>query len=202
MTLAGLAERQNLTAAEVDLGSVLWHLAQGPATVYALADELGLRAEETPRTGAVAEWAFLTRRWPSAPARDNGGGMPRGIARGSTEPAVEVTTPWAATAVRDALVDERPSGLLPRTRVRVIGGDARGQVGEVVGPAWLLDDEHRNVVPGPPPGYEVTLTGPAEAGEARHGVAAVISGGISKEAPGLPAERTIVRADDLGPQDA
>lgn len=201
VTLAGLAKRQGRPATGVDIASVLWHLDQGPAMVRELADTLGLSAEDAQPKGAASEWAWLIRRWPNAPALANSDGMPRGIARGSSESAVDVVTSWAAAAAQDALAAERPTGLLPRTRVQVVGGDDEGREGEVVGPAWLMDDEHRTVVPGPPPGYEVALVAPSEDGGARRVVVPTLDGEIRMESPGPHGERVIVRSDDLDPQD-
>ncbi|MGW2229458.1 hypothetical protein [Streptomyces formicae] len=202
VTLAGLAKRQMLPTAEVDLGSVLWHLDQGPAMVRELADTFGLLGKDSQPKEAASVWAWLIRRWPNAPALANSDGMPRGIARGSSEPAVDVVTSWAAAAAQDALAAERPTGLLPRTRVRVVGGEDEGREGEVVRPAWLMDDAHRTVAPGPPPGYEVALMAPGEDGGARRVVVPTLDGEIRMESPGPHGERAIVWADDIDPQDA
>ncbi|MEU9189865.1 hypothetical protein AB0D14_36090 [Streptomyces sp. NPDC048484] len=160
VTLAGLAMRLGHSVAEAETGSLLWHLDRGPSTVYELAAELGLAGPDAQSAKAVSEWTWLTRPWPKEPPRANGDGMPRGIGRGSSKPAVEVVTLWACAAARDALAAERPAGLPPRTRVQVMGGEDEGREGKVVCPAWLLDDEHRTVRPGPPHGYEVDLAGP------------------------------------------
>ncbi|MER7688222.1 hypothetical protein [Streptomyces sp. NPDC097610] len=195
VTLSGLAKRQERPVEEVDIGSVLWHLAQGPATVYELGDELRLAAEET-----RAEWAWLTRPWPKEPSLANSDGMPRGIGRGSPLPAVDVVTLWAGSAAQAALAAERPTGLAPRTRVKVIGGEDEGRNGEVVAPAWLMDDENRTVMQGPPPGYEVVLTIPGKV-EARRTVMSTVEGDIRIEAPGPHGERVIIRAEDLKPKE-
>lgn len=168
VALSGLAERQERSVEEVDIGSLLWHLAQGPAMVYALGDEVRSASGET-----HAEWAWLTRPWPQEPPLANSDGLPRGIGRGSPLPAVDVVTRWAASAVQAALAATRPAGLAPHTRVRVVGGVDEGRNGEVVAPAWLMDDEKRTVVPGPPPGYEVALTVPGQV-KARHGGRVII----------------------------
>lgn len=201
VTLAGLAKRQGVPAAEVDIGSVLWHLDQGPAMVRELADALGLSAEDAQPIEAASVWAWLIRRWPNAPALANSDGMPRGIARGSSEPAVDVLTRWAAAAAQDVLAAERPAGLLPRTRVRVVGGEDEGREGEVVRPAWLMDDEHRTVLPGPPPGYEVALVVPGQGSGVRRVTVPTLDGEIRMESWGPHGERVIIRADDLAPQD-
>ncbi|MFZ3470371.1 hypothetical protein ACODT3_24655 [Streptomyces sp. 4.24] len=200
VTLAGLAKRQGLPAAAVDIGSVLWHLDQGPAMVRELADTLGLSAEDAQPEEAASGWAWLIRRWSNTPALANSDGMPRGIARGSSEPAVDVITHWAAAAAQDALAVERPAGLLPRTRVRVVGGEDEGREGEVVRPAWLMDDEHRTVLPGPPHGYEVVLVVPGQGGGVRQAVVHTLDGEIRVESPGPHGERVIIRAGDLDPQ--
>ncbi|MEU0215575.1 hypothetical protein ABZ281_10810 [Streptomyces sp. NPDC006265] len=201
VVLAGLSKRRCRPIADVDVGSVLWHLDQGPAMVHELADELGLSAEHAQPTAAASEWAWLIRRWPNVPALANSDGMPRGIARGSSEPAVDVVTHWAGAAAQDALAAERPAGLPPRARVRVVRGEDEGREGEVVRAAWLMDDEHRTVVAGPPPGYEVDLVVPGEDYGVRRAVVPTVDGEIRVEAPGPHGERVIVRADDLEPQD-
>ncbi len=196
VALSGLAKRQERPVEEVDIGSVLWHLAQGPAMVYELGDELRLAVGET-----LAEWAWLTRPWPKEPSQANSDGMPRGIGRGSPLPAVDVVTRWAGSAARAALVAERPAGLAPRTRVQVVGGEDEGRNGEVVAPAWLMDDENRTVMPGPPPGYEVVLTVPGQV-EARRAVMSTVEGEFRIEAPGPHGERVIIRAEDLEPEES
>ncbi|MGW1163588.1 hypothetical protein ACWD48_36485 [Streptomyces sp. NPDC002519] len=194
VTLLGLAKRQKRTVEELDIGSVLWHLAQGPTMVYELGDELRSAADE-----AHTEWAWLTRPWPKEPSLANSDGMPRGIGRGSPLPAVDVVTHWAGSTARAALVAERPAGLAPRTRVQVVGGEDEGRNGEVVAPAWLMDDENRTVVPGPPPGYEVVFTVPGQV-EARRAVMSTVEGVIRIEAPGPHGEHVIIRAEDLEPE--
>src|SRR5437870_103292 len=64
VVLSGLARRQKCSIEEVDIGSVLWHLDQGPAMVYEFGDELGLAAKGAQQPeDAAAEWAWLIRRW-------------------------------------------------------------------------------------------------------------------------------------------
>ncbi|MET7487721.1 hypothetical protein [Streptomyces sp. NPDC005538] len=200
-TLAGLAKRQGQSVAEVDIGSVLWHLDQGSAMVYELGDELGLAAEGAEPEEAAVEWAWLVRHWPTAPPLANSGGMPRGIGRGSPLPAVDVATGWACAATQAALAAERPAGLAPRTRVRVVAGEDRGRSGDVVASAWLMDDEHRTVLPGPPPGYEVVLTDPGQesGGDPQRVVMPAIREESSIDALGPRGERVIIRRDDLDP---
>ena len=201
VALAGLARRQGRSVAEVDTGSVLWHLDQGPAMVYELGNELGLAAEGAHPEDAAVEWAWLTRRWPKEPALANSGGMPRGIGRGSPLPAVDVVTLWADSAAQAALTAERPEGLAPRTRVQVVGGEDEGRNGEVVSPAWLMDDKHRTVMPGPPPGYEVVLATPGQELEPRRAVMSTLEGEIRVEAPGPHGEHVIIRNADLEPEE-
>lgn len=54
--------------------------------------------------GALAEWAWLTRTWdPLDPPGRRWDGLPRGIARGSTAPALEVcANPWALNILERA----------------------------------------------------------------------------------------------------
>lgn len=200
VTLSSLARRQERPVEEVDIGSVLWHLAQGPAMVYELGGELELDAERAQPEDAAAEWGWLTRPWPKEPSLANSDGMPRGIGRGSPLPAVDVVTHWAGSLAQAALVAERPAGLAPRTRVQVIGGEDEGRNGEVVAPAWLMDDENRTVMPGPPPGYEVVFTIPGQVG-ARRAVMSTVEGEIRIEAPGPHGEHVIIRAEDLKPEE-
>lgn len=202
VTLAGLARRLGRPVAQVETGSVLWHLDQGPAMVRELADELGLTSPGAQSAQAACEWAWLIRRWPNAPARANGGGMPRGIGRGSSQPAVDVVTSWAGAAAQEALAAERPAGLAPRTRVHVVGGENQGRDGDVVRAAWLMDDVLRTVVPGPPPGYEVALAVPGTDSGAREAAALLGDVEIRIHAPGPHGEHVIVEAKDLGAPDA
>ncbi|MEU1307762.1 hypothetical protein ABZ419_02535 [Streptomyces cinnamoneus] len=200
VVLAGLAERQGCAVADVETGSILWHLDQGPALVYELGKELGLGSESAEPAAAAEEWAWLIRRWPSSalPPRANSDGMTRGIGRGSSEPAVEVCTMWALSVVRDALLAERPAKFPTGTSVRVTGGEDEGRTGTVAGPAWLMDHENRTVDPGGPHGYEVRLSVPGEPEGPQ--TTEVLEGplaGLVLRTPGPSGERVIVRADDL-----
>lgn len=201
VALAGLARRQGRSVGEVDIGSVLWHLEQGPTMVYELGNELGLAAEGAPTEDAAVEWAWLIRRWPKEPALANSGGMPRGIGRGSPLPAVDVVTLWADSAAQAALAAERPAGLAPRTRVHVVGGEDEGRNGEVVSPAWLMDDKHRTVMPGPPLGYEMVLAIPGQEFGPRRAVMSTLEGEIRIEAPGPNGEHVIIRTENLEPEE-
>ncbi|WP_414167193.1 hypothetical protein ACMATS_06165 [Streptoverticillium reticulum] len=201
VTLAGLARRLECTVEEIELGSLMWHLDQGPELVYELGKELGLNREDAQPEAAATEWAWLIRRWPSHPPLANSDGMPRGIGRGSNLPAVEACTMWALSVVRDALVAERPAGLQPGTRVRVTGGEDEGREGTVLSPAWLLDDEQRTVEPGPPSGYEVRLKVADEPEGPQRTVMESPMGDIVIEAPAAPGERVIIRARDLAVAD-
>lgn len=197
VTLAGLAAQSRRGVADVETGVLLWHLDQGSSMVYEIAAGLGLEAEGTLPAEAASTWAWLTRPWPKEPPLANSDGMPRGIGRGSSKPAVEVVTPWALGAVRDVLTSERPPGLSPRARIRVTGGDHEGREGEVISPAWLLDDEHRTVRPGPPHGYEVALDVPGSTSGPRTTVVPTLDGEIVLTAPGPQGERLVVQAQDL-----
>ncbi|MFF4227410.1 hypothetical protein ACFYZH_31810 [Streptomyces abikoensis] len=200
VVLAGLAERQKRTVGEVTAGSMLWHLDQGPAVVYELGEELGLGLDtgDARPEAAVEEWAWLTRRWPSAPPLANSGGLPRGIGRGSELPAVEVCTMWAAAVARDALIAERPPGFQPGAHVLVTAGEDAGRTGMVLAPAWLMDHENRTVEPGPPHGYEVRLKVPGEPEGPQ--TTTVLDGpleGLVVRSPGPRGERVIIRASDM-----
>lgn len=201
VVLAGVAARQGRTVGEVDIGSVVWHLQRGPTMVYEFGAELGLAAQGACPENAAAEWTWLTRRWPTEPALANSGGLPRGIGRGSSASAVDVVTHWAGAAAQTALAAERPTGLAPRTRVQVVDGEGKGRTGEVVAPAWLMDDEHRTVLPGPPHGYEIVLTIPGQESGPRQAVMMAVEGDIRIEAPGPHGEHVIIRAAHLEPAD-
>jgi hypothetical protein len=64
-----------------------------------------------------------------------------------------------------------------------------------------MDDEHRTVLPGPPPGYEVVLTMPGQESGPRRVVMSTIEGEIRVEAPGPHGGRVIVRREDLDPEE-
>ena len=142
-----------------------------------------------------AGFAELEEGSPACSSCPNSGGMPRKIGRGSPLLAVDVATGWAW------LTAERPAGLAPRSRVRVIAGEDMGGAGKLsLRPGWM-DDEHRTVLPGPPPGYEVGLTVPGQESGPRRVVISTIEGKISFKAPGPHGERVIIRRDDLDPEE-
>ncbi|WP_330434491.1 hypothetical protein OIC43_09175 [Streptomyces sp. NBC_00825] len=89
VALAGLSKRQSCPVEDVGIGSVLCHLRQRPVMVYELAEELELSAEHGQPGAAACEWAWLAHRWPNTPALANADGVPRGIARGSSEPGAD-----------------------------------------------------------------------------------------------------------------
>lgn len=66
VVLAGLGTRQDRAVTDVEIGSVVWHLEQGPPMVY----ELGVETEGT-HPEAASEWVWLTRHWPTEPPLDN-----------------------------------------------------------------------------------------------------------------------------------
>ncbi|MGW1194457.1 hypothetical protein ACWD4B_01160 [Streptomyces sp. NPDC002536] len=160
----------------VGLGTLLWHLQQGPGHLRALVvplvgDRLAAGTDSAPdAAGAVddpvvARWLWLTRTWPeaahaherpapgSAPLWD---GLPRVYRREHPEPAVEIGADWALMAANTALARQR-GGLAPQTRVRIVGGEEDGGSATVILPAWELDDEARDVNSGPPASYLVRL---------------------------------------------
>ncbi|MFF4607915.1 hypothetical protein ACFY12_34905 [Streptomyces sp. NPDC001339] len=157
---------------DADLGHVMWHLDQGPAHVRELAaDVVGPQlaaatdidplSVETDRPH-IATWVWLTRTWPP------GGpwGMPRGVARGLPDPAVDLLTEWALRAAKTEL--DRVRGALNRgALMRITAGQHDGQLAVVLASAWRFDDEKKTVVDGPPPGYEVQLLGPESESERR-----------------------------------
>jgi hypothetical protein len=183
---------------EVETGSLLWHLDQGPSMVYELGAAAGLGTEAPLPEAAACEWAWLNRTWPADFfGGGNSGGLPRGIGRGSPLPAVEVVTGWAAHAVQEALVAERPKGYCDGTPVRVVSGAYGGRLGKVVAVAWLMDDERCTVVPGPPPGYEVELTVPGWNAEPWVAVIPTLDGEAVAAAPGPRGARVIIPTHDL-----
>lgn len=198
VVLAGLAVRQRRHVGEVKIGSLLWHLDQGPSMVYELGAAAGLGTEAPLPEAAAEEWAWLNRRWsPDFFGGDNSGGLPRGIGRGSPLPAVEVVTGWAADAAQKALVAERPRGYCEGMPVQVVSGAYEGRLGKVVAVAWRMDDEHRTVFPGPPPGYEVELTAPGRKPQPWLVVIPTLDGEVVAAAPGPRGARVIIPAHDL-----
>ncbi|MFB6791744.1 hypothetical protein ACFCWT_34330 [Streptomyces olivaceus] len=101
VAIAAVAHREDRAADQVGIAEVLALLAQGPPAVYEAGRRLGLDTTDTPGD-ARAEWAWLTRPWPTEPPVANGGGLPRGIGRRSPLPAVDACTVWAAQAAASA----------------------------------------------------------------------------------------------------
>ncbi|GGP40545.1 hypothetical protein [Streptomyces abikoensis] len=176
MTFAALGKSIQGGVDAVGLGTLLWHLQQGPGHLRALVvplvgDRLAAGTDTAPDTvGAaddpvVARWLWLTRTWPeaahaherpapgSAPRWD---GLQRVYRREHQDPAVDIGTDWALMAANAALTLQR-GGIAPQTRVRIVGGGEGGGSATVILPAWELDDEARDVNSGPPPSYLVRL---------------------------------------------
>ena len=119
---------------DVDIGSVLWHLDQRPAMVYELGGELGLAAEGAEPEEAAVEWAWLIRRWPTAPPLANSGrsgeeGRP-GLADGRRTPH------GAARSAARIRGGSHCSGAGERARASASGdADHRGEIRiEALGP--------------------------------------------------------------------
>ncbi|MFE7115132.1 hypothetical protein ACFU99_06870 [Streptomyces sp. NPDC057654] len=173
VALQSLGEQSGDGPLTVRLGSVLWHLARSDTGVRGLAEPLvgpqlaaAIAPGPTPeiyRGDAVTEtWLWLTRPGP-APS-GNGvesrrwGGMTRGLARGSTEPAVTVARDLTIDVVHHALEKER-TGLPNGTVIQVVGDVYDGRRGTVLGAAWKLDDRRRDIEHSDlPSGYEVRLS--------------------------------------------
>ncbi|MGW9046848.1 hypothetical protein ACWGQL_30490 [Streptomyces lydicus] len=112
IALTALGERDD--SAPVQTGHLLWHLDRGPASVRQLAavllgEELAQATDIDPASvdmdnPAVSTWVWLTRSWP---AGGPWGGMSRGVARGLTDPAIDILTSWAAKAALAGLNTER-----------------------------------------------------------------------------------------------
>ncbi|MFP3991032.1 hypothetical protein U9R90_26900 [Streptomyces sp. E11-3] len=141
---------------QVGLGSLLWHLRQPIGHLRALVEPLGdsgLTAavpQTTGRDSRARTWLWLTHTEANAPQRPE-------ESRGEDGTAVDAAARRAAEAVMQSLADERP-GLPNALPVTVIDGEHTGRSGTVRGPAWLLDDDRRDIVRGyGPPGYHVRL---------------------------------------------
>lgn len=125
-----------------------------------------------PADPVSVRWAWLHRRWdPDAPIGQRWDGLPRGVARGLPDPAIEICLSWAGGVVDRALAAER-GALDRRTRVRIISGEFAGQSGTVETPAWLLTPAGDAVEPGPPAGYMVRLDRPDGIGDVERILAA------------------------------
>ncbi|MFF7986950.1 hypothetical protein ACFZDK_49090 [Streptomyces sp. NPDC007901] len=98
VAVAGIAERDDRPVDLVGADDLVELLEQGPQAVHALGQVLGLADPGAPGE-AAAEWAWLTRRWPTTSPTANSGGLARGIGRMSELPAVDVCTQWALEAV-------------------------------------------------------------------------------------------------------
>ncbi|MGK4581762.1 hypothetical protein [Kitasatospora sp. HPMI-4] len=117
---------------------------------------IGPRPGVPPRT-PLEELLLLARARSSEPAPEpRWGGMKRGVAPGLPDPAVEVCTGWAASAVEAAIVREQARGRYDRfDRVKVTGGPFKGERGYVMVRAWVLDDTVQSAHG--PVGFEVSL---------------------------------------------
>lgn len=109
VALAGIADQEDRAVDQVGTDELLDLLSQGPQAVYETGQRLGLETAEVP-ADAGAEWAWLTRTWPTEPPAANGGGQPRGIGQRSPLPAIDVCSLWAARAVHDTVTAERAVG--------------------------------------------------------------------------------------------
>ena len=158
--------------------------------VMVLSDANGYRqtaAAAAARAGDTSEvaaaWRWLTREWDphDVPAR-RWDGLPRGIAREASDPAVDVCLTWAASAVGQKLEDQR--GALPRrTPVTVVTGPHAGTRGVIDAPCWQLDDAGA-LAAGPPAAYLVLVTtgGLSGRAEQRH----VLAHDLVVDRPGTP----------------
>ncbi|MEU6379564.1 hypothetical protein [Streptomyces sp. NPDC046909] len=175
IALAALGRQRTGGVEAVTSGSLLWHLSRLDGGVRELAiplvgEDLALATDTDPTTvdnsdPVIATWLWLTRTWPADPHRPDSkqrwGGMTRGVARGSAEPAVVVCHGRAVHAVCHALEEELHRSLPAGTQVQGVGGEFDGVTGSVIAPAWYFDDERRDLSGGPlPHGYHVQLTQP------------------------------------------
>ncbi|MER5780258.1 hypothetical protein ABT104_00805 [Streptomyces mobaraensis] len=183
MTLAALGKSAQGGVGAVSLGTLLWHLQQGPEHLRALVvplvgDRLAAGTDIASETAEAADdpvvtrWLWLTRTWPEAAYADERPapgsaprweGLQRVYRRERPEPAVDIGTDWALMAANAALTSQR-GGIAPGTRVRTIGGEEDGGSATVILSAWELDDEARDVNPGQPPFYLVRLGATGDGG--------------------------------------
>lgn len=102
------------------------------------------------------QWRWLTRRWDPDATHHRWDGLPRGIACGLPDPAVQVCRDWAVNAVSQAVEEER--GALPRRQpVQIRSGELAGAPGWVEGPSWYVDTAG-DLAPGPPQEYLLRVT--------------------------------------------
>jgi hypothetical protein len=102
------------------------------------------------------QWRWLTRRWDPEASHQRWDGLPRAIARGLPDPAIQVCHGWAVNAVSRAVEEER--GALPRRQpVQILHGDLAGARGWVEGPSWYVDTAGE-LAAGPPQSYLLSIT--------------------------------------------
>lgn len=166
VAVAGCAVRDNQPAEQITWPAVLAALLTdgrleelASHAIAAEVDPLAPQESTIPGGGDSTpgmQWRWLTRRWdPDAPHR-RWDGLPRGIARGLPDSAVEVCHGWAVNAVSRAVEEER--GALPRRQpVQILCGQLAGARGWVEGPAWYLDPSG-DLAPGPPKAYRLGVT--------------------------------------------
>ncbi|WP_125808934.1 hypothetical protein [Actinoplanes sp. ATCC 53533] len=117
--------------------------------------------------GSAAEmWAWLNRRW-STDAEGRWDGLPRGIARGLPDPAIDVCLQWAASAVAKQVEEDRDA-LQRRQRVVITAGPHTDRPGTIESAAWRVTGTEDDLLPGPPEAYLVTIITPE--GKAVHEV--------------------------------
>ncbi|QHC23322.1 hypothetical protein [Streptomyces sp. GS7] len=183
----------------VDTGQLVWHLNQGSGHVRQLAaglvgQDLAVARDIDPAsvdmaTEGVAAWVWLTRTWVEDGPWD---GMPRGLAPGLSDPAVEVLTSRATHAALAALTRER-GGYERGTLVTATDGRYEGQVATVMSSTWALDAERQTLNDGPLTGYEVLFRDP-DAGHQREVLSA------EQLRPATPDEQALERAQLMGIQ--
>ncbi|MGD3111486.1 hypothetical protein [Streptomyces sp. YGL11-2] len=183
----------------VDTGHLVWHLNRGAGHLRQLAaglvgQDLAVARDIDPAsvdmtTEGMAAWVWLTRTWPEDGPWD---GMPRGLAPGLPDPAVEVLTPHATHAALAALTRER-GGYERGTLVTATDGRYEGQVATVMSSTWALDAERQTLNDGPPTGYEVLFRDP-DAGHQREMLR------TEQLRPATPDEQALERAQSMGIQ--
>jgi hypothetical protein len=158
IAVLGAARRAGTDPDDVPLGVVLAGLFS-TERLTALAQHAipgDVAASVAHHNGSAAEmWAWLNRRW-SPDAGGRWDGMPRGIAPGLPDPAVDIRLRWAVSAVAKQVEADRNA--LPREQAVVItAGPHAERPGTIESAAWRVTDTDDNLLPGPPQAYLVTI---------------------------------------------
>ncbi|MFF2080638.1 hypothetical protein ACFVXG_38470 [Kitasatospora sp. NPDC058162] len=151
IALVALAEQRGEPAEMVPLDALPWHLMD-QERVRVLAAEATAGGDED----AVAQWEWLTRRWPENPDGERWDGLYRFFLPDVDAPAIDIVVPRTLDVCLAALNHDRGSWRLG-IEVKVVGGEHDGRSGRIMSSAWSIDGESLLVAPGPPAGYGVHL---------------------------------------------